>query len=228
MVGIPDAVQGLFVVLLLSASISTLTSLVLSSSSVVTLDLIAPAVRMKQRGATLVMRVLCAAFVALSLAINFWMQDTPIVSLMSLSWGTIAGAFWRRSYGLLWRGVTKAGAWAGVIGGALISLLPPLVTGDMSLAPMSGAAAMIAGLLIVPGVSLVTRHMPGMAYEEGFLEEMFGRAQPEATPGARGAHGAAERVNQSRSCNEEAAERKRRGPCVGTAPIVCYAGKQGV
>ena len=43
------------------------------------------------------MRVLCAAFVALSLAINFWMQDTPIVSLMSLSWGTIAGRFWRRS-----------------------------------------------------------------------------------------------------------------------------------
>lgn len=188
-VGIPDAVQGLFVVLLLSASISTLTSLVLSSSSVVTLDLIAPAVRMKQRGATLVMRVLCAAFVALSLAINFWMQDTPIVSLMSLSWGTIAGAFLAPFlYGLLWRGVTKAGAWAGVIGGALISLLPPLVTGDMSLAPMSGAAAMAAGLVIVPAVSFVTRHVPGMAYEEGFLEEMFGeKAQAGSDAGARAA-----------------------------------------
>ena len=104
-VGIPDAVQGLFVVLLLSASISTLTSLVLSSSSVVTLDLVGSVVRLKPRGATLLMRVLCAAFVALSLAINFWMQDTPIVSLMSLSWGTIAGAFLAPFlYGLLWRG----------------------------------------------------------------------------------------------------------------------------
>lgn len=117
-VGIPDAVQGLFVVLLLSASISTLTSLVLSSSSVVTLDLVGPVAKLRPRGATLLMRVLCAAFVALSLAINFWMQDTPIVSLMSLSWGTIAGAFLAPFlYGLVWRGVTKAGAWAGVIAG---------------------------------------------------------------------------------------------------------------
>ena len=185
-VGIPDAVQGLFVVLLLSASISTLTSLVLSSSSVVTLDLVGPVAKLRPRGATLLMRVLCAAFVALSLAINFWMQDTPIVSLMSLSWGTIAGAFLAPFlYGLVWRGVTKAGAWAGVIGGALISLLPPLVAGDMSLAPMSGAAAMIAGLVIVPVVSLVTKHVPGMAFDEGFLDEIFGKRE-EKRVGCRG------------------------------------------
>ena len=185
-VGIPDAMQGLFVVLLLSASISTLTSLVLSSSSVVTLDLVGPVAKLRPRGATLLMRVLCAAFVALSLAINFWMQDTPIVSLMSLSWGTIAGAFLAPFlYGLVWRGVTKAGAWAGVIGGALISLLPPLVAGDMSLAPMSGAAAMIAGLAIVPVVSCVTKHVPGMAFDEGFLDEIFGKRE-EKRVGCRG------------------------------------------
>ena len=190
-VGIPDAVQGLFVVLLLSASISTLTSLVLSSSSVVTLDLVGSVARLKPKDATLLMRVLCAAFVALSLAINFWMQDTPIVSLMSLSWGTIAGAFLAPFlYGLVWRGVTKAGAWAGVIGGALISLLPPLVAGDMSLAPMSGAAAMAAGLAIVPAVSLATRHVPGMAFDEAFLEGMFGKAQAGSEAGARAARAA--------------------------------------
>ena len=190
-VGIPDAVQGLFVVLLLSASISTLTSLVLSSSSVVTLDLVGPVAKLRPRGATLLMRVLCVLFVALSLAINFWMQDTPIVSLMSLSWGTIAGAFLAPFlYGLVWRGVTKAGAWAGVIGGALISLLPPLVAGDMSLAPMSGAAAMIAGLVIVPVVSLVTKHVPGMAFDEGFLDGIFGKAQAGSDAGTRAARAA--------------------------------------
>lgn len=169
-VGIPDAVQGLFVVLLLSASISTLTSLVLSSASVVSLDLIGSVTRLTQRGATLIMRVLCVLFVVFSLAINFWMQDTPIVSLMSLSWGTIAGAFLAPFlYGLLWRGVTRAGAYAGVIGGALISLLPPLLAGDMSLAPMSGAAAMVAGLILVPAVSLFTR-----GFDKAHLDEVFG------------------------------------------------------
>ncbi|MEG1890466.1 MAG: sodium:solute symporter [Clostridia bacterium] len=158
-VAIPDALLGLVVVLLLSASISTLTALVLSSSSVITLDLLGTFIpRMKQKSATLLMRLLCVAFVALSLVINFLMQDTPIVSLMSLSWGTIAGAFLAPFlYGLLWRGVTKSGAFVGVVGGALISLLPPLLTGDMSLAPFSGAAAMLCGLVTVPVVSLFTK-----------------------------------------------------------------------
>ncbi|MEG0901809.1 MAG: sodium:solute symporter, partial [Clostridia bacterium] len=72
--------------------------------------------------------------------------------------GTIAGAFLAPFlYGLLWRGVTKSGAFVGVVGGALISLLPPLLTGDMSLAPFSGAAAMLCGLVTVPVVSLFTK-----------------------------------------------------------------------
>ena len=50
---------------------------------------------------------------------------------------------------------------------------------------MSGAAAMAAGLVIVPAVSFVTRHVPGMAYEEGFLEEMFGKRE-EKRVGCRG------------------------------------------
>jgi len=158
-VGIPDVILGLFVVLLLSASISTLTALVLSSSSVISLDLVGSfAPNINPRTTTLIMRVLCLVFVALSLAINFLLQDTPIIILMSLSWGTISGAFLAPFlYGLLWRGVTKAGAFAGVICGALISLLPPLVTGQMSLAPISGAVAMISGFVIVPLVSWMTR-----------------------------------------------------------------------
>ena len=77
-----------------------------------------------------------------------------------------------------------------MIGGALISLLPPLVAGDMSLAPMSGAAAMIAGLVIVPVVSLVTKHVPGMAFDEGFLDEIFGKAQAGSDAGTRAARAA--------------------------------------
>lgn len=174
-VGIPDAMLGLFVVLLLSASISTLTALVLSSSSVISLDLIGSmAPNMKPQSATRLMRVLCLVFVALSLAVNFLLQDTPIVSLMSLSWGTIGGAFLAPFlYGLLWKGVTKAGAFAGIIGGALISLLPPLVSGQMSLAPISGAAAMLSGFAIVPLVSWLTK---GSRFTKEELREAFGEA----------------------------------------------------
>lgn len=174
-VGIPDIMLGLFVVLLLSASISTLTALVLSSSSVISLDLIGSlAPNMKPKTSTWLMRVLCLVFVALSLIINFLLQDTPIISLMSLSWGTIAGAFLAPFlYGLLWKGVTKAGAFAGVICGALISLLPPLVTGQMSLAPISGAAAMLSGFVIVPVVSWLTQ---GSRFTQEQLQDVFGEA----------------------------------------------------
>ena len=174
-VGIPDAMLGLFVVLLLSASISTLTALVLSSASVISVDLIgAIAPNTKPKTTLWIMRSLCIVFVIFSLVVNFLMQKTPIVSLMSLSWGTIAGAFLAPFlYGLLWRGVTKAGAYTGVICGALISLIPPLATGNMSLAPVSGAAAMLAGLVIVPVVSLFTKKT---GFSKEHLDTVFGIA----------------------------------------------------
>lgn len=175
-VGIPEAMLGLFVVLLLSASISTLTALVLSSSSVITLDLLGTiAPNLKPKSTVWIMRSLCVAFVGLSLLINFTMQNTPIISMMSLSWGTIAGAFLAPFlYGLLWRGVTKAGAYAGVAVGALVSLVPPLVTGNMTLAPYSGAAAMLVSLILVPVVSLLTKKT-GFSKEQ--LDEVFGEAK---------------------------------------------------
>jgi len=158
-VGIPDALLGLVVVLLLSASISTLTALVLSSSSVITIDLLGAFFpQMEVKRSTLIMRILCVAFIAFSLAINFLLQGTPIISLMSLSWGTIAGAFLAPFlYGLLWKGVTKAGVYAGVILGTLTSLVPPLATGNFALAPVSGACAMGVSLILVPLVSLLTK-----------------------------------------------------------------------
>jgi solute:Na+ symporter, SSS family len=175
-VGIPDAILGLFIVLLLSASISTLTALVLSSASVISIDLIGViAPKTKPKTMLWTMRALCIVFVIFSLIVNFLMQKTPIVSLMSLSWGTIAGAFLAPFlYGLLWRGVTKAGAFAGVICGALISLIPPIVTGNMTLAPYSGASAMVCSLIIVPVVSVLTKKT---GYSKAHLETIFGDAK---------------------------------------------------
>ncbi len=157
-VGIPDALQGLFIVLLLSASISTLTALVLASASVISMDLIGSFFpKRTEKQATFTMRILCLVFVGLSLVINFLMQNTPIMQLMSLSWGVVAGSFLAPfMYGLLWKKTTKAGAWAGLLCGFLVALVPPLFMGT-SVSAMSGVGGMLAGLVVVPVVSLMTQ-----------------------------------------------------------------------
>lgn len=157
-VGIPDALQGLFVVLLLSASISTLTALVLASASVISVDLIGTFFpKRSEKNATVTMRILCLVFVALSLIINFLMQNTPIMQLMSLSWGVVAGSFLAPfMYGLLWKKTTKAGAWTGLLCGFLVALVPPLFLGT-SVSALSGVGGMLAGLVVVPVVSLFTK-----------------------------------------------------------------------
>ena len=89
--------------------------------------------------------------------INFLMQNTPIMQLMSLSWGVVAGSFLAPfMYGLLWKKTTRTGAWAGLLSGFLISLLPPLILGT-SVSAFSGVAGMFAGLIAVPVVSLMTK-----------------------------------------------------------------------
>lgn len=157
-VGIPDWLQGLFIVLLLSASISTLTALVLASASVISIDLLGTLLpKRTEKQQTFTTRILCLVFVGLSLVINFLMQNTPIMQLMSLSWGVVAGAFLAPfMYGLLWKKTTRLGAWAGMLAGFLTALLPPLFLGT-SVSALSGVAGMIAGILVVPLVSSVTR-----------------------------------------------------------------------
>ncbi len=156
---LPDALMGLVIVLVLSASMSTLSSIVLVSSSAIAMDLvkgyIAP--NMKKENVMVLMRALCCIFVVLS----FLVAVTPnaILTLMSFSWGTIAGAFLAPFlFGLYWKGTTKAGAWAGFVTGLACSLGGTLYYGmDASRAPAIGAVAMLMSLVAVPAVSLLTR-----------------------------------------------------------------------
>ena len=117
----PNGLLIIILLLVLSASMSTLSSLVLVSSSAITIDLLqghfAPKMS-KERGMS-IMRLLCAAFIALSLLVASLSRKWPhLVALMSFSWGTVAGAFLAPYlYGLFWKGVTKVGAWAGLIAG---------------------------------------------------------------------------------------------------------------
>lgn len=156
---LPEPLMGIILILVLSASMSTLSSLVLVSSSAISMDLIKGvlAPNMEKKNVMFIMRILCILFVALS----FVMATTNkagILTLMSFSWGTIAGSFLAPFlYGLYWRGVTKAGAWAGLLSGFIISILLAIAKGlNASHAPLIGAISMIVSLIVVPIVSLVT------------------------------------------------------------------------
>lgn len=154
---LPDILIGIVVVLVLSASMSTLASLVLTSSSTLTLDLLKDNVikDMGEKKQVRTMQVMIVFFIVVSVLIAL---DPPtfIAQLMGISWGALAGAFLAPfMYGLYWKGVTKAAVWASFIAGVGITVSNMFFKYIES--PINaGAAAMIAGLIIVPIVSLVT------------------------------------------------------------------------
>lgn len=154
---LPDILIGIVIVLVLSASMSTLSSLVLTSSSTLTLDFIKPLFvkNMDEKKQLIWMRVLLAFFIIISVVIAL---DPPafIAQLMGISWGALAGAFLAPFlYGLYWKGVTKAAVWASFICGVGITVSNMFLKYIAS--PINaGAIAMIAGLIIVPIVSLLS------------------------------------------------------------------------
>ena len=149
---------GVVVVLVLSASMSTLSALVLTSSSTLTLDLIKDNFikNMDQKKQMLVMRLMIVFFVAISVIIALD-PPTAIAQLMGISWGALAGAFLAPFlYGLYWKKVTKPAVWASFLTGVGITVASLFIE---SLSPIvAGALAMIAGLIVVPIVSLVTKN----------------------------------------------------------------------
>lgn len=154
---LPDILIGIVIVLVLSASMSTLSSLVLTSSSTLTLDFIKPLFikNMDEKKQLIWMRVLLAFFIIVSVVIAL---DPPafIAQLMGISWGALAGAFLAPFlYGLYWKGVTKAAVWASFICGVGITVSNMFFSYIAS--PINaGAIAMIAGLIVVPVVSLLS------------------------------------------------------------------------
>lgn len=116
---LPPWVMIVIALLVFSASMSTLSSLVLVSSSAIAMDLYGGILRPKaEKGSVLIlMRVLCAMFIALSLFIAL-KQPSFIITLMVISWGVLAGAFAAPYfYGLYWRRTSTFGAAAGMIAG---------------------------------------------------------------------------------------------------------------
>ncbi len=156
---LPDILIGIVVVLVLSASMSTLSSLVLTSSSTLTLDVLKETVckKLDEKKTLLIMRVLIVFFIVISVVIAL-NPPTFIAQLMGISWGALAGAFLAPFlYGLFSKKVTKASVWICFIYGVGITVANIFLK---FMNPINcGALAMVGGLLIVPIVSLFTPKM---------------------------------------------------------------------
>lgn len=153
---LPQIVIAVIFLMIISASMSTLAGLVMVAASSISMDLLKGYLKpeMPDKNVTRIMQALCVVFVMFSLviAIN---KPTSVLTLMSVSWGAISGFFLAPYlYGVLWRGTTRAGAYAGGIIGFLLAIILPFV---FKVNPsISTAYALIIPLFVVPIVSWVT------------------------------------------------------------------------
>ena len=184
---LPDLMIGVVIILVLSASMSTLSSLVLTSGSTLTLDIIDPAMakarqgkHMTDRTQLLSIRLLVLFFIIVSSVIAIVQAKssvTFIAQLMGISWGALAGAFLAPFlYGLYWKRTTSASVWASfIVGvGVMCGCMYCTFTGKTFISPYftspinAGMLAMLLGLVVVPVVSLCSRQN-----RKAEVDEMF-------------------------------------------------------
>ncbi len=180
---LPELLIAIVLVLVLSASMSTLSSLVLASSSTLTLDLIKDNIvkKMDEKKQVFIMRVFIVIFIVISAVIAVFQYNTKvafIAQLMGISWGALAGAFLAPFiYSLYWKGVTKLSVIVNFIVGCVImvvNMIDTLMTNvnifpTMLQSPINcGAFTMILGLVLVPVISLVTPKLSKEKTDEVF------------------------------------------------------------
>ena len=162
---LPDLLMAVVVILVLSASMSTLSSLVLTSSSTVTIDLIKPMSKsFSEKKQLITLRIFIAIFVIISAVIALLQHlynISSIAQLMGISWGAMAGAFLAPFlYGLYWKRTTRAACWVSFGFGVVVmianmlarSAFPAIIQSPVN----CGAFVMIVSLILVPVVSLLT------------------------------------------------------------------------
>ena len=176
--GLPELLIAIVVILVLSASMSTLSSLVIASSSTLTIDLLKDNVikNMSDKKSVFTMRCFIVVFVVISMVIaivQYKQSISFIAQLMGVSWGALAGAFLAPFlYDLYWKKTTKVACWVSFLFGAGIMILnlacksafPTLLQSPIN----CGAFAMLAGLVIVPVVSLFTKKPDAALVDEAF------------------------------------------------------------
>lgn len=176
--GLSPLMIALVVILVLSASMSTLSSLVLASSSTLTIDFLRENVLKDAEDKTLVrvMRGLIVVFIGISVVIaviQYKSSVTFIAQLMGISWGALSGAFLAPFlYGLYWKKTTKAACWVCFVFGSgimVLNMAAKELFPEILQSPINcGAFAMLAGLVLVPVVSMLTKKPDAELVEDAF------------------------------------------------------------
>ena len=166
---LPSVLLGVVLVLLIAASVSTLCSVTLTASSTLTIDFIKHfKIDLSNKKSSLIIKVLCVIFVVCSYFIAN--SNTPILDMMSYSWGIISGSFLAPYViSLYWKKMNTKGAWAGIIGGFAVAVIPAVaklatyITANKNVVWLSGkgpvfaCAAMLVSLALCFAVSAVTK-----------------------------------------------------------------------
>ncbi len=177
MAKLPNLLLGVVLVLLIAASVSTLSAITLTACSTVSMDWIRARLKpdINPQKLAVVTKVLCLLFVAASFVIAN--TSTPILDMMSYSWGIISGSFLAPYLiSLYWKKFNKIGAWAGMLCGFFVSL-PPIIAklfvspdtsfGKLALqGPLFACIAMAASLVMCIAVSLITNAVKAKGSEE--------------------------------------------------------------
>lgn len=187
---IPAGVVGVIAVLILSASMSTLSSVSLASASVVAVDIYKGKINKEasDKKTNIVMRVLCLFFITVSVVLAILNEEfgiSAIAYMMGLSWGTLAGCFIGPFViGMIWKKVTKSACWASIIGSLVLTVVLVIVLGydkcgwacsfgtalqaGIGVSPLIGVICMIYSLIITVVVSLFTKKPSNEVLYEAF------------------------------------------------------------
>lgn len=166
---LPSVLLGIVLVLLIAASVSTLCSVTLTASSTLTIDFIRHFKKnMSEKKSSFTIKALCVIFVICSYVIAN--TDTAILDMMSYSWGIISGSFLAPYVlSLYYKKMNTKGAWAGIIGGFAIAIIPAgakIISGFASSetlvwlagkGPVFACVAMICSIILCAAVSAVTK-----------------------------------------------------------------------
>ncbi len=191
---IPMGVMGVIAVLILSASMSTLSSVSLTSASVVAIDIYKGKINKEasDKKVNVTMKILCLVFVAISLTLAILNEEfhiSAIAYMMGLSWGTLAGCFMGPFVlGLRWKKVTKPAVWASIIGSLILTFTLIFVFGydyngwncsvlsaiqsGIAQSPLIGVICMAYSLIVTYLVSLFTKAPEKEIIEQAFEKEI--------------------------------------------------------
>lgn len=190
---IPTGLVGMLAVLILSASMSTLSSVSLASASVVAVDIYKGKINKNasDKRVNWTMKTLCLVFVAISVVLailNEKFHVSAIAYLMGLSWGVLAGCFMGPYVlGLLWKKVTRPAVWSSIIGTLVLTVALIFLFGyhqngwdtsfgfaikcGIACSPMIGVICMAYSLVVTAVVSLFTKTPDAEKISAAFSEE---------------------------------------------------------